>query len=259
MRFSGRWSYASGSPHADWAAVGVTVEADTAPAEQYFALVPRTDLVLDENWRTVGMRGTGSHTWVAEDVFVPEHRLLPLSAVIGAEPPLSEPIYRLPVGAFSTVVILGPLLGLAKAALEHTVAKAATKGIHHTVYTRQSESVGVQVQIAEAALKVDTARMHAYRIADEMDAATTARQPVDYADRARMRAAAGYASRQILDSIQMLLDVHGAGSFAEAHPLQRFWRDANVMARHAGLNAAVGYEVFGKSLLGVAEQISPVV
>jgi 3-hydroxy-9,10-secoandrosta-1,3,5(10)-triene-9,17-dione monooxygenase len=32
-------------------------------------------LSLEETWQTVGMRGTGSNTFVGDDLFVPEHRL----------------------------------------------------------------------------------------------------------------------------------------------------------------------------------------
>ena len=66
-------------------------------------------------------------------------------------------------------------------------------------------------------------------------------------------------TQQMLDAINILVNVHGAGSFAESNPLQRYWRDANTAARHAGLYPVVGYEVFGKSLLGVDEHISPMV
>ena len=65
--------------------------------------------------------------------------------------------------------------------------------------------------------------------------------------------------QQLIDAINILVNVHGAGSFAESSPLQRYWRDANTAARHAGLYEAVGYEVFGKSMLGIDEQISPMV
>ena len=37
------------------------------------------------------------------------------------------------------------------------------------------------------------------------------------------------------------------------------WPTANTAARHAGLNAVVGYEIFGKALPGVPERISPMV
>jgi alkylation response protein AidB-like acyl-CoA dehydrogenase len=63
----------------------------------------------------------------------------------------------------------------------------------------------------------------------------------------------------LTEAIHILLNVHGAGSFAEPRPMQRYWRDANTAARHAGLNATVGYETYGKSLLGVEERIGGLV
>jgi alkylation response protein AidB-like acyl-CoA dehydrogenase len=56
-----------------------------------------------------------------------------------------------------------------------------------------------------------------------------------------------------------LLNVHGAGSFAEKDRMQQYRRDANTAARHPGLNAVVGREVDGKSLQAVEGRISPVV
>jgi alkylation response protein AidB-like acyl-CoA dehydrogenase len=55
------------------------------------------------------------------------------------------------------------------------------------------------------------------------------------------------------------MNAHGAGGFADASPLQRIWRDANVAARHAVVSPTVGYEVYGKALLGVEEKITPLV
>ena len=58
-----------------------------------------------------------------------------------------------------------------------------------------------------------------------------------YADRARSRAMGGYAAQQALEAIHTLLNVHGAGSFAEKDRMQQYRRDANTAARHPGLNA----------------------
>jgi 3-hydroxy-9,10-secoandrosta-1,3,5(10)-triene-9,17-dione monooxygenase len=63
----------------------------------------------------------------------------------------------------------------------------------------------------------------------------------------------------VLEAIHILVNVHGAAAFAETSLMQQYWRDANTAARHAGLNAYIGYEVFGKALLGVPERISPMV
>ena len=258
LRLNGRWGYASGSPHATWAALVVAVTDDSGqPPEGYFCLVPTAQLQLEDTWRTVGMRGTGSNTYAAEDLFVPEHRLIPAIELSEGFTGSDEPLFRLPFAPVATLALVGTLLGLGRAALALTIDKAPTKPMHHTIFARQSDSVGVQLQVAEAALKLQTAQLHAYRVADDLDGA--AANDLDYELRARVRAQYGYIAQQVLDAIHVLVNVHGAATFAETNLMQQYWRDANTAARHAGLNAAVGYEVFGKALLGVPEQISPMV
>jgi alkylation response protein AidB-like acyl-CoA dehydrogenase len=39
-------------------------------------LIPMADLVIDRSWDVAGMRGTGSHSVVAEDVLVPAARVV---------------------------------------------------------------------------------------------------------------------------------------------------------------------------------------
>jgi 3-hydroxy-9,10-secoandrosta-1,3,5(10)-triene-9,17-dione monooxygenase len=260
LRVSGHWGYASGSPHATWGGVMAMLTDDSGQPAAYWCMIPASDLKLEDTWRTTGMRGTGSNTWVGEDIFVPDYRTLPMDAVAKEllPKPTDAPIYRLPFPTVATLALLGPILGCAAAALKYTIDKA-TKPMHHTIFTKQNESVGVQVQIAEAALKIETARLHAYSVADRLDKAAADDRQLDYDERAKARAQCGYAAQQLLNAINILVNVHGAGSFAEANPLQRYWRDANTAARHAGLYEVVGYEVFGKSLLGIDEQISPMV
>jgi alkylation response protein AidB-like acyl-CoA dehydrogenase len=260
IRVEGRWAYASGSPHSSWAGVAIAVGGgDGQPVDAYFGLVPRSDLRLEDTWRTVGMRGTGSNTWVGDDLFVPEHRLFALADVAEGSQRHDEPLYRLPFAPIAAINLMGTLLGLGRAALDYTIEKASTKSVQHTIFARQSDSVAVQMRTAEAALKLQTARLHTHRIADELDATAINGTVLQYSDRAQIRAQVGYAVAQVLEAIQILLNVHGSGGFAEASPLQQIWRDANTGGRHAGFNAAVGYEVLGKVLLGVPERISAMV
>ena len=100
---------------------------------------------------------------------------------------------------------------------------------------------------------------YAYDMAEKLDRAVADGRSVTDDERAELRAACGYAVQQVLEAIHVLVNVHGAASFAERSPLRRYWRDANIAARHAGLNAAVGYEVLGKALLGVDEPITQMV
>jgi alkylation response protein AidB-like acyl-CoA dehydrogenase len=143
--------------------------------------------------------------------------------------------------------------------MELVIDKAPNKAMHDTFFSRQSESAGVQIQIAEAALGLRTAQLHAYDIAATLDAAAAAGELVTYVARAEVRARAGYLAQQVLDATSVFVNVHGAGSFAGSNRLQQYWRDANTAARHAGLQPVVGYEVYGKALLGIEERISPAV
>jgi 3-hydroxy-9,10-secoandrosta-1,3,5(10)-triene-9,17-dione monooxygenase len=163
---------------------------------------------------------------------------------------------ELPFGQVAMFPLIGTLLGLGRAALALAIEHAPLKSMHHTSFARQSDSVGVQVQMAQAALKLKTAELHAYAIADDLDGVIADRSELPYEDRARTRAQVGYAAQQVLEAIQIMLNVHGAASFAESSLMQQYWRDANTAARHAGLNEFIGYEVFGKALLGVPERIS---
>jgi 3-hydroxy-9,10-secoandrosta-1,3,5(10)-triene-9,17-dione monooxygenase len=261
LLINGRWSYASGAYHADWALLTVTVANGPGQAiDGGMCAVPMNQLHVEQTWSSVGMRGTGSDTVVAENVFVPDHRVIPMSVIAGETPrEADDHPPRLPFAPVATLVLVGPLLGLGRAALKHAVASATTKPLHNTFFPRQSESVGAQIQIAEAAVGLRTAQLHAYDIADTLDDAARNGQQVSYEVRAEIRSRVGYLSQQALTAISTLINVHGAGSFAESSRMQQYWRDANTAARHAALQPVVGYEVYGKALLGVAERISPIV
>ncbi|MFE9629013.1 acyl-CoA dehydrogenase family protein [Streptomyces sp. NPDC006527] len=259
-RVSGRWSYNSGAPHATWAAVGALLRDESgAVVDQALVLIPSSDLTVEDTWRTAGMRATASNTLIGRDVFVPEHRVLSVPAAAeGVYPRTSqdETLYDSTFGPMLLLCLVGPLLGLGKAALNVVVEGSAEKPLSFTVHGRQADSVGVQMQLAEAALKLETARLHTFRAVDEVDQAAISGGPLNYAARSHIRAQAGFAAQHVLEAVSTLLNVHGASSFADASALQRIWRDANVAARHAGLVPAVGLEVYGKSLLGISDRVS---
>ncbi len=263
-RVSGRWYYNSGSWHADWAVLGIPL-TDTRGdvVDQGIALIPRSDTDLQETWFVAGMRSSGSNCLIAEDVFVPEYRTMSVSAAIEGDYPserlADEPLYRSAFVSMLALTLIGPQLGLGRAALELVRDKAALKPISHTFFDRQQDSTGFQLQLAKAAMMIDTARLHAERAARDIDDAAARGESPDYATRARVRADAGYAAEHITGAIDILLSAHGAASFAESNPLQRLWRDSATGARHAILAPIVAYEIYGKVLAGAPERITPLV
>jgi len=262
-RVTGRWYYNSGSWHSHWAVLGVPLTDDAGEVvDQGLVLIPAADLEIEDTWQVAGMRGTASNCLVGEDVFVPAHRAISVPAAIEgdfATEMKDEAMYRSAFVGVLTLVLVGPQLGLGRAALDYVVQRAGRKPISYTFYETQADSVGVQLRIAEAAQKIDTARLHAERAAADIDTHAAAGTYPDKVIRTRVRADTGYAVRNTLEAIGILLDVHGAGAFAEVNPLQRIWRDANVAGRHAVASPGIAMEVYGKALLGVEESVTPLV
>lgn len=263
LRVSGKWYWASGSLHASWAMLGVLERDPQARVvDHWLGFVPMRELSIENTWYASGMKGTGSNCLVATDLFIPDHRLMSLRQAIAGEIPNTHPdetLYHSACVPMMVLSLLGPQLGLARAALKHTIAVAGRRNIPYTIYQREADSPAFQMQIAGAALQIDSAHLHAYRIADEIDAFAIRGQRMDLTTRAHARASAGYVGKLVTESINTLISAYGAGAFADTNPLQRIWRDANTAARHALVLPPVCEEIYGKALLGLDTNITPLI
>jgi alkylation response protein AidB-like acyl-CoA dehydrogenase len=264
LRVTGRWSPASGSASAQWAGLGVpVVDESGAQIDQGFALFPMEELTIEDTWFVAGMQGSASNTLVADDVFVPDHRILSISrATEGdyATEHKEEALYRSAFIPVMAIVLAGPVAGTAKAALDFVLAALAKgKGISYTFYERSVDAASTQISMAEAAILVDTCYLHLYRACDAIDQAAASGVYPDRLERARARMDTGYVARKAREAVDTLLNVHGAGGMAQASPLQHFWRDVNTGSRHAVVNSLISAEAFGRELLHLPEQITPLV
>ena len=264
LRVTGKWGFASGSLHAQWAVLGIpVVDENGTPIDQAVALIPLSDLSIEDTWYVAGMQGSGSNTLVAEDVFVPTHRILSVPRGINGDYPTEhkdEVLYRSAFVPVLALVLAGPLVGAAQAGLDVVLNSLAKgKGISYTFYEHSSDSGSTQINIAEAAILIDSAYLHLYRAADAIDAAAAADEYPSTLERARARMDTGYVARLTREAVDLLLSVQGAGSFAQVSPLQRIWRDLNTGSRHAVINPSISAEAFGRELLGVAGQVTPLI
>jgi alkylation response protein AidB-like acyl-CoA dehydrogenase len=255
---SGRWAWSSGSLHATWALGGVVqLGPDGAPIDVGSVIMPMSELTIEDTWFVAGMKGTGSNTVVADRVFVPDHRYASVPAGIaghyGTEH-TDEALYHSALIPVLALILVGPLLGLGRAALKLAIEKAPKRAVSYTRLATQTESTAFQLKIAEAAMTLDDAILHAHRGADDIDGWAARRETMDYATRARVRADTGWTSTKVREAISLILDAHGASGFADSSPMQRIWRDANTAGRHAVVNPLVNQEVYGKALLGIGPE-----
>ncbi len=99
---NGLWSFASGVDFADWNNMQVFVPpADgDGPPEHRFALVPKSDYEIVDDWFSPGLAATGSRSISLDNVFIPDHRTIPSTKLMGGASPGSEinpgALYRIP-------------------------------------------------------------------------------------------------------------------------------------------------------------------
>lgn len=228
VRITGSWPNVSGCEDAVWAGLGLLV--DGAPA---FAVVPVAELTVERTWDMAGMRGTGSHTLVADDVLVPAERLT-TSAPFG---PGDQILYA--------ITVLGPVVGAAQGALDATIEMfASPRKPFMTGYSRMGESPGARHWLAEAAHLVRRAESTMLAVARSADTAGSAGVDVP-----RLRLDLADAGRDCRAAVERMLDLHGSSGFRTTSSLQRFWRDVAVGSRHPHLNPYLATENLGTALV----------
>jgi len=251
---SGSWGFASGCLHAKWGGCMILMTNEEGAFQgPGIAMFPMSDAEIRDTWYTAGMRGTGSNTIVLTEKFVPDHLILPIGpALQGVYPAHPENgLYRSDFSSVLIMVLVPPFLGLARAALDEFYQKAPKRSIGFTTYTRQSEAPISHLQAAEASMLTDSAHFHAYRAADDIDAAAATGIHPNAMQRARIRMDCAQAARYAQQAVNLLMTASGAGGMAESNPMQRIWRDVNTAAAHAGMAYNTNLELYGRQLFGL--------
>ncbi|GGM23976.1 hydroxylase [Streptomyces fumigatiscleroticus] len=250
VRVSGRWAFCSGVTHADWLLAGCVLAdpdtaEDSAPVLRVVA-VPTRELKILDTWRTSGLRGTGSHDVVADDVFVPGHRT---ASVVDGPPADAAALHRFPLLGFFALSVAAAALGNARGAIDDLVALASARrpsGSNRTLAERSP----TQSAVARAEASLRAARLlYFHSVAEAWEAA---RRPgtVSTELRVGLRLAAVHAATTAAEVVSAMYDLGGAAAIYEESPLQRRLRDAHTVTAHVQVNAET-FELTGRHLLGL--------
>ena len=255
---SGSGSFCSGCDNAQWQILGGMIPQSGGPPQPGFFLLRTNDIVIDDNWHTMGLCGTGSKTIVADKAFVPAHRTVAFAELSAATAPgmraQTNPLYKQSFLAVLPVTIVVPLLGMAEGALAEFLDMAmvrTTRGAVAGGNRKMAELTTVQMRVAEAAGCIDAARLLIFRdLAEAFDMAARG-EAVSLDVRLRNRRDQAFCARLLIQAIDALfLAAGGQGLFLD-HPLQRFWRDAHAAGSHISLNWDSTGSMFGQYLLGL--------
>ena len=257
-RITGRNSWNSGSPHADWIMSSGMVMGANPPTPVTF-IVPRSDVTLVDTWNMEGMRATGSWDAVLEDVFIPAHRTLPSAGLFTGQTPGSaanaNPFYTRPLILLTFAYCMPVFVGAARGATDEFVRNLKTR-----VGTNDGKSASakptMQMLAGRGEARVQMAEtMLAELMTSVMASDATAR--FDVPGRLAMKARGAMLAEFCKDTISEVVLGAGANAFRKDSKLQMIYRDISMISVHAFFEQNASVEALGRSLLGM-EQTGPI-
>jgi two-component flavin-dependent monooxygenase len=256
-QLSGRWPLASAAHSADWALLGVLSPQVGGLRRPSYAAVPRSAFEIIDSWDSVGLRGTGSHTIAATDVFVPLHRTVPLVAVRNGRPSGSPAhCHNVPLKAVNGLSFVAPALGSARAALAAWSAWISGKREGDGAMARDKASA--HLALARSSGWIDAAALLLDRSARAADLEVLT--PFDVARHARDYSV---AISLLTRSVDELFREGGARAQNSSNPVQQAWRDVNCAAGHLALRlepnaAAYAAQVWARAGRASGTECAPV-
>ncbi len=256
-RVSGRWDFASGVEHANWMYCSCKLhDADGAPILSGGSpiartlMVPRSQATRIDTWDTAGMRGTGSHDFEVNDVFVPDNRTLS-----AAEPPVAAGLTYHPrlarISGWTPTA--GVALGIAAGALD----ALSDLGIRQTTMNTASlrNRADVQAAAGRAAAILGGARsfltqsvQNAFDAVQAHEADTGAPEPGPAVAQARLSITHGM--HEAVRCVDIVFHAAGTLSVYKRNFIERCFRDVHVACQHAAA-MPVHFQTAGKSVLGI--------
>jgi alkylation response protein AidB-like acyl-CoA dehydrogenase len=240
-RFSGKWSFASGSNNADYIAIHGVLEGGGGTR---LAVVPASQVDIEDVWHVSGLKGTASNNVVVNDLFVPDE----WTGSFAELPKVARhPLDRRQLGARFGSEFAAVAIGIAQAALDDITDIARNK-IPATSRSKLAADSVAQYTTGQLATDLYMARTLLHQVARDDQASVLTGPPDDTATairRARLSRAAAVAATVV----EGAYGLSGTTGLFESCPLQRRLRDVRAVTQHYLLSARSAYGPVGTAIL----------
>jgi 3-hydroxy-9,10-secoandrosta-1,3,5(10)-triene-9,17-dione monooxygenase len=254
---TGRWPLSSGVDNSDWNMLGFIVREreDGPPVDHRFALCHRSQYEIIDTWHSVGLAGTGSKDVATTKLYVPEYRTISAWAMNG-KPHAGSAVnpgllWKLPLLALGPYVLSGVMLGCAQGAYEQVVGAARKRNATSTGLP-VGGTQAIQIKVAEASARIDTAEMLMRAVCDHAMAVARSAQEPKHEDKLRYRRDAFFSVRLSFEAVNILMNVAGSSGLYLKNPVQRLFRDAHACNAHVMFSTDVQAPLFGANQLGIS-------
>ncbi|WP_316976540.1 acyl-CoA dehydrogenase family protein [Shumkonia mesophila] len=229
-RINARKVFTSGAPTGDILMTGAILEADEGPTVVHFGVPMNSPHVkILDTWRTLGMRGTGSHDVLIEGHVVPE-------AAVAARRKAGQwhPLFQI-ISTMAFPLIYAVYLGVAESARDIAIglAKKKTPGRHSVDLAGRMETDLTAARLAHESM-LAAVRLNAPS-ADTVNQVMIGRQLV---------------ARHAISAVEYAMELAGGAGFYRSAGLERRFRDVQA-ARYHPLQSGPQAEYAGAMALGL--------
>ena len=251
-RITGRWPFASGSPHADWILGGCkilkngepVIGANGQPAETLVTL-PASAWTIEDTWHVSGLKGSGSNHVSLKDVFVPKDKAFDLAGPSCIEGPLYTS-----VGAIIPFFHAALAVGIAEGAFADISAIANGGKQQYRTRAAMREQPLFQYELGRTQADLRAAQAYLKTQAEshwQRALAGTITEPHVFFDGLQMNVWVTEAATRVVDKCYTL---GGGTSLYDSSPLQRRLRDIHTATQHM-MTAQRHYTSAGALVVGM--------
>jgi indole-3-acetate monooxygenase len=251
-RITGRAPFVSNCYDANWIATTAVVMAGEQSGEELdlvMAYLPRGSCQVIDTWHVMGMRGTGSNDVAVTDVLVPIARTFPIKPEFTPGSHYKGPLYRFPL--IGTVASNLPplLLAVARQAIGEVSTLAQTK-VPVGRSTSLRERASTQAKLAQAEAILRAGRLLLYNTLSDTWQATLAGDTLSLRQKADVLLAMTHVVSSAAKAVELMHSIAGTSGIYMKCPLERYFRDVQVLRHHA-FGAETRYETVGQVYLGL--------
>ncbi len=221
---NGTWNYASGVRHADWAML-TAIEAVEQPSVT-LAVIRTADATVHGDWNVMALKGTGSVSITAKDVFVPTA----LTVDPMGPPKRGGAIYGLNYPIFVAGENLGFTFGVCNRFIDELVVYA--RGKSRGFDGRLADRGAFQYELGKSSQQLQAVQAHALATLATVDDAMENGKEFTARGEAAVAAMTAYCTETAVSAVSRLMSFAGAGALFNSSPLQRCFRDAQGSAQH---------------------------
>ncbi len=245
--WSGKHGFSSGIDHVHWLICGGFIDEADGSKTGCMALIPKSDVTLLDDWKVVGLAGTGSKSFIVDGAFVPDHRIILKKDYDAGATPGAElhdyPVFRMPRGGVSAASYTAVAVGSAQALLQSFYDYTAPRKSRGKSVADQP---GTQMLIGIASSEIEAAdRMYMGALRETMEVLERG-DKVSREQQVQGKRNCCYAAQLAMQAATKLFNSAGGRALFTDNVMQRQFRDCFAASAHHSLSWDSASMEYGK-------------